>query len=199
MRVIKGQYIDFSESQNPNGDTNVLWIGPDQEPTHYIECEFARKPVAETIKITRGARGHRFTRCSIPGGFEDCVDMLGCSDIVFEFCSFSILNARTLATIKGGARGIEFHRCAAVGRPRHHAYFDLGGHTIYREERMKTSEVVIDQFVAHTQHRVLSLARTWNADSPAIFDSEGTWILGNLSIPKPVWELYFALRDKGIL
>jgi hypothetical protein len=197
MKTITRETFYGPESRT-DGDSNALHIGPEQEPTHYVECTIDARAGAEALKITRGARQHRFTRCNIIGGYEDCVDILGAHNITFIDCTFTVLG-RAMATIKGGARMIAFHGGVINGAPKHGAYFDLGGHTIYKHDRTITELITITDMTVYTKHRPMSLSRTWNATEPSVLDVEHPCYVSNFRIPKLIWMLYFYLRDERIL
>lgn len=199
MRTISNTAFYGPATSDRKADTNAHWISSAQEPTTYIDCTFDARAGAEALKITRGARDHKFIGCAFIGGYEDCVDLLGCSGIIFRDCTFTLKKSRTLATIKGGTSRVYFTGGVVNGAPAHHAYFDLGGHTIYPEERQQTDQVAVQGLRFFTKHRVLSLSRTWNAKRPAVLNMEHPCMMDNLSVPRPVWSAYFYLRDRGIL
>lgn len=124
-------------------DTHLLILGNDSRYTfskkakdglHYVDGT----DYAEAIKGSH-KRNVVVEYAEVTGGHEDCIDLVGCSEVVLaDLTLIPSRKTRTFITMKGGNRGILLKRIRFRGKCRWPWDISIGDHTIYgwREDRM---------------------------------------------------------------
>ena len=111
----------------PKKDIGNHAYGFNSGDIYLVRCKFDANGAAEAIKASRGVNNCKIQESTIIGGVEDCIDFLGCSNILVDRCLFIRGKALRDVTIKGGAHDIGFVECLGL------KYIKAGDCTIYEK------------------------------------------------------------------
>lgn len=186
---------DAPDKLSDSSALNFAWRpGQDQYSILIDNCVIDGRGASEGLKLSFCSNVYVHNTV-IFGGYEDCVDIVRGSNIMFDKCVFSIGDAKYHATIKGGAHTIYFKECTFMGKYKKWydgACIDLGNWTDYDDvPRPKVRGVVLDNCKTFKGGPVL--ARVLHANPPKVFNTEGTV----LKVPCLFTNLFFFLQRKG--
>lgn len=143
-----------------------------------IGCTFIGGQGSEALKLSRNVTLASVRESVFWGGVEDCVDVLGSSNVTFNRCTFIRGSAKRDCTIKGSAKNIHFYNCLGL------RYIKAGDCTIYEKDGLLPP---------------VSGCHVTNADDTKTIviclNSEPfTGDVFNVVVPKPLVRLYFWAR-----
>lgn len=209
MITISGR--SFKGTYNPERDTSALalfarpyykrgdiHLGSSFWANHadIIKCDIDAQTAAEGLKISFGY-DILVTDCTITGGYEDCVDIVRGSNIIFKNCTFIGNKTKHHITIKGSAHTVLFEDCKFINPYRKWydgATIDLGNWTNYDIiDRPKTRNIVIRNCkTVCTSHITV---RTIHAEDPIVYDSD----VKVIRVPKLFKDIFWWCRRRGWL
>ena len=145
-----------------------------------IGCTFIGGIGSEALKASRNVTQASVRDSVFYGGVEDCVDVLGSTNVTFSKCNFIRGRAKRDCTIKGSAKNIHFINCLGL------RYIKAGDCTIYEKYGLLPP---------------VSGCHVKNADGKKTLvlclNSEPfTGDVFNVIVPKPLVRIYFWLRWK---
>ena len=174
---------------------NFAWR-PGQEKNSILieDCYIDGRGASEGLKLSFCSNVYVYNSV-IYGGYEDCVDIVRGSNIMFDNCVFSIGDAKYHATIKGGAHTIYFKNCDFIGKYKtwyDGACVDLGNWTDYDDVPRPRVRGVLFENCRILEGRAV-LARVLHANAPKVFDTKGIV----LKVPRLFTAMFFFLQRKG--
>ena len=169
--------LTFSAPAKIDADTAAHGVSNNET---IVNCLFIGGQGSEALKISRNVMKANVSGSTFSGGVEDCVDMLGCHDVIFTNCMFLRGNAVRDCTIKGGASYISFINCTGL------KYIKAGDCTIYEKDGL--GPVVNNCYIRNPQGKK-TIVLCLNSEP-----FKGDVI--NIVIPRPLVKLYFWARWK---
>ncbi|MCS6244620.1 MAG: hypothetical protein H2172_12275 [Opitutus sp.] len=165
----------FSAPAKGIADTAAYGVSDGEAITR---CTFIGGKGSEALKLSSNVASALIQSCTLSGGVEDCVDILGARHATFIGCVFARCNAVRDCTIKGGAHSIMFVDCHGL------RYIKAGDCTIY--EKAGLGEPVSGCHVKNPDGRK-TLVLCLNSE-PFTGD------VVNLRVPRLIVRLYFWAR-----
>lgn len=199
---VSKQKFRASKEESPDAlrDTSALsfcWRPGQERQSILIEdCIIDGRGASEGLKLSFCSNVY-VKKCAIFGGYEDCVDIVRGTNIVFSQCTFISAQSKQHITAKGGAKGLTFRKCLFLQPYRKWydgACIDLGNWTDYDDVvRPGVRDVLIDNCTMFDAGPVL--VRVLHGDSPSVSNSRG-WVI---KVPPLFTKLFFHLQRKGKL
>ena len=194
--IIKGQ--SFKGDPSIVGDSNALgfrWRPGSTKNSILIEdCIIDANGAAEGLKFSY-VHDVIVKRCTIIGGYEDCVDIVRGGDIFFEECVFIANKTKHHFTIKCDVSNVEIKNCIFrnnFNRWWDGACVDLGNWGSYNTEFMPTTRdiKITDCTLENISWWKKILTRRIYAENPEVINTDGY----NLKIPSFFVKLFWGLR-----
>jgi hypothetical protein len=171
--------------------------GQEQYSLKIKDCEINGQGVSEGLKLSF-CRNVEVEKCTILGGYEDCVDIVRGENISFKKCTFISQNTKQHITAKGGIKNLSFIDCTFVNsfsKFYDGACIDLGNWTDYDDvDRPMVRDILIENCeIKDVGLRVLY--RRLYAENPIVRNCQGF----GLKVPRLFVKLFWAAQRKGWL
>ena len=210
MKIIKnGRFIGDPTKLKPDSgqpfgkvDANALGFawrpGWRREPILIENCVIDANGVAEGLKLSY-CHDVTVKKCTIIGGYEDCVDIVRGRRILFEDCRFVAKNTKHHFTIKCSVNGVAIINCTFVNdfnKIWDGAFVDMGNWGTYNKEDIpKTNNIkIINCSFENVSWWKRILTRRLYAENAIVKNTTGF----NLKIPKIFIKLFWWYKRKPI-
>lgn len=210
MKIIKdSRFIgDPSKTQQDSGqpsgkvDASALGFawrpGWKQESILIENCIIDANGVAEGLKLSY-CHDVTIKKCTIIGGYEDCVDIVRGARILFDDCTFIANNTKHHFTIKCMVSDVTIINCTFVNdfnKIWDGAFVDMGNWAIYNKEDLpKTNNIkIINCLFENVSWYKKILTRRLYAENAIVKNTTGF----NLKIPKIFIKLFWWYKRKPV-
>lgn len=204
MRKFKHQkFVVNTPERNKSkfNDTNALgfgWRPGDKRFALEIDrCEINGAGGSEGLKLSF-CHDVVVKNSTILGGYEDCVDIVRGSNILFRNCKFISQGSAQHITIKGGVKDVRFEGCKFINpfeKWINGACIDLGNWTDYDDvDRPKTRNISIEDCRIQNM-KFKALYRRIFSETPIVKNSDGFGI----RVPGLFVKIFWHLQRKGKL
>ena len=170
------------------GDQHTLSFGS-MRRVLIRNCDIRADRIEEALKLS-ASHDIVVDNCRLEGGGEDALDIVRGSGYVFRNVTFVARGGRA-ATVKGGARRVDFINCRFTGTPSEGHFVELGNWSDYDIlERPETTEIRIDDATRFASGRTDAppyAVQILYAQPPAM---QGEFV----TIPRVFIDLYFAFK-----
>jgi hypothetical protein len=193
-KKFKGDPSKFNGTQDDNA-LGFGWRPGQEEQTILIEnCEIDANGVAEGLKLSY-CSNVKVINCTIIGGYEDCVDIVRGSNILFKNCKFIAKNTKHHFTIKCMVAGVQIIDCEFVNEFNNlldGACVDLGNWADYDVEDLpKTKNIEISncKLINFRKYKKI-ISRRIYAESPLVSNTHGFV----LKIPQIFVKIFWSFK-----
>jgi hypothetical protein len=179
-------------------DDNALgfaWRPGWEDTTILIDnCEIDANGVAEGLKLSY-CKNVKVTNCTIIGGYEDCVDIVRGSNIVFHKCKFIANNTKHHFTIKCNVDGVKIIDCEFINEFNNildGACVDLGNwgdYDVVDLPKTRNIEIVNCKFTNFRKIKKIITRRLY-AETPSVACDSGY----KLNIPTIFVSLFWSYK-----
>jgi hypothetical protein len=193
-KKFKGDPSKFNGTQDDNA-LGFGWRPGQEEQTILIEnCEIDANGVAEGLKLSY-CSNVKVLNCTIIGGYEDCVDIVRGSNILFKNCKFIAKNTKHHFTIKCMVDSVQIIDCEFINEFNNlldGACVDLGNWADYDVEDLpKTKNIEISncKLINFRKYKKI-ISRRIYAESPLVSNTSGFV----LKIPQIFVKIFWSFK-----
>ena len=193
MPAIIASNRDYTDKASSGNDSAVLVVGTQEPNSVFLNCQFLAPVGCEWGAKMPGNTGSRFTDCLFDcEDGERTLDIVQGSDLGFTRCHFTYpdpiktrfsLRKQCSIGIKGGFRGAFFDECVMND-------ILLGDYSIYDHDSACQPVSGIELHDCCSASGGPIIIRALNADAVKL---TGTTKAIVLQVPKPLWEIYYAV------
>ena len=189
-KTFKGSFSRFSGLR----DDNAFGVGRNRESILIQSCFIDANGVAEGLKLSH-SNNVTIRNTTVVGGYEDCVDIVEGSNIIFERCVFIADNTKHHFTIKSNSKNIKIIDCTFMESFKwvfDGALVDMGNWSDYDvKELPKTKGVsIINCKLVDIPWWKRILTRRLYAENAIIKNTNGF----NLKVPNFIVKCFWRLR-----